>query len=214
MNSNQTRRLMHFIAGKMIASEPELTRLDMAVGDGDHGIGMQRGFTAVDAMLNQLPQTSEDIGGLLTHIGTELMSSMGGASGAIFGTMFRAGGKSVEGETELTSPVLARFLANGLDAVRKRGGAKPGDKTMVDALAAAVAAAQQRVAEPLDQALPRIAEAAMQGANRTEQMVALFGRAKSLGERSLGHPDPGAMSMALILSFMAEGIRQHDIIGS
>ncbi|WP_413735729.1 dihydroxyacetone kinase subunit DhaL [Sodalis sp. RH21] len=212
MNTTETSRLLCFVADKMIASEPELTRLDMAVGDGDHGIGMQRGFTAVHALLTQAPEEADDIGVLLTRVGTELMSSMGGASGAIFGTMFRAGGKSVAGETELTTPVLTRFLVNGLEAVRKRGGAKPGDKTMVDALAAAVEASQPLESEPLGDALPKIAQAASRGADETKQMVAVFGRAKSLGERSIGHPDPGAISMYLILSFMAEGIKQPEAV--
>ncbi len=209
MNTLETSGLIRFVASKMITSEPELTRLDMAVGDGDHGIGMQRGFTAVETLLAGTPEPADDIGALLTRVGTELMSSMGGASGAIFGTMFRAGGKSVAGERELTTPLLTRFLVNGLEAVRQRGGAKPGDKTMVDALAAAVETAQSLGSEPLGSALPKIAEAAHRGAEKTKEMVAVFGRAKSLGERSIGHPDPGAVSMYLILSFMAQGIRQR-----
>lgn len=212
MNTTETSRLIRFVAGKMAASEPELTRLDMAVGDGDHGVGMQRGFTAVEKMLSHPQDPRDDIGLLLTRVGTELMSSMGGASGAIFGTLFRAGGKGVAGETVLTTPVLARFLADGLDAVGKRGGAKPGDKTMVDALSAAVDAAQSLQSEPLRDALPKIAEAAGAGAEDTKRMVAVFGRAKSLGARAIGHPDPGAVSMYLILSFMAEGVKQHDAV--
>lgn len=212
MNTHETSRLMQFVAGKMIASEPELTRLDMAVGDGDHGIGMQRGFTAVQALLAQTPEPAGDIGALLTRVGTELMSSMGGASGAIFGTMFRAGGKSVAGETELTTPVLTQFLSNGLDAVRERGKAKPGDKTMVDALSAAVDAAQSLVSLPLAEALPKISAAANHGAEDTKRMVAVFGRAKSLGERAIGHPDPGAVSLYLILSFMAQGVKQRETV--
>ena len=212
MNTLETTRLLRFVAGKMIASEPELTRLDMAVGDGDHGIGMERGFTAVAKLLAEAQTPGDDIGALLTRVGTELMSSMGGASGAIFGTLFRAGGKSVAGETDLTTPVLTRFLVNGLEAVCKRGGAKPGDKTMVDALTAATETAQSLESASLPDALPEIARAANRGAEGTKEMVAVFGRAKSLGERSLGHPDPGAVSMYLILSFMAEGIKQHDAV--
>lgn len=212
MNTIETAEIIRFVARQMIASEPELTRLDMAIGDGDHGIGMQRGFTAVEALFNQAPPAEDDIGLLLTRVGTELMSSMGGASGAIFGTLFRAGGKSVAGEAELTTPVLTRFLVNGLEGVRKRGGAKPGDKTMVDALAAAVEAAQLLESTPLVEALPTIAQAANRGAEDTKKMVAVFGRAKSLGERSLGHPDPGAISMFLILFFMAQGVSQQDTV--
>ncbi|MFS2225056.1 dihydroxyacetone kinase subunit DhaL [Pantoea sp. B65] len=210
MNAAELSSLLRFVASNMIASEAQLTRLDMAVGDGDHGTGMQRGFTAVDKLLAQ-QDPGDDIGLLLTRVGSELMSSMGGASGAIFGTLFRAGGKSLSGETVLTSALLARFLRDGLDAVCKRGGARPGDKTMVDALAAAVSVAQPLESAPLGDALNKIAEAANRGSEETRQMVAAFGRAKSLGERAIGHPDPGAVSMALILRFMAQGCQSSRV---
>ncbi|MBP2167253.1 dihydroxyacetone kinase-like protein [Erwinia toletana] len=208
MNASELSRLMHFVARHMIASEAQLTDLDRATGDGDHGTGMQRGFSAVEILLTQEP--GDDIGILLTDIGSKLMSSMGGASGAIFGTLFRAGGKSLSGEQVLTTPLLARFLRSGLEAVSQRGGARPGDKTMVDALVAAADAAQLLISEPLYDALPKIAQAARSGSEQTRQMVAKFGRARALGERAIGHLDPGAVSMSLILMFMAEGIKRQE----
>ncbi|GKX56937.1 dihydroxyacetone kinase subunit L [Leminorella grimontii] len=206
MDLTTTRNLMRATAEKMVASEPELTRLDQVIGDGDHGLGMKRGFAAVVTLLDGDSCNPDDVGALLLQIGTRLMSSMGGASGAIFGTMFRAGGKAVAGEPALTTPVLARFLTEGLNAVFQRGGAKKGDKTMVDALTAAVEKANALGDMPLNEALPQIAEAARQGADSTKDQVAVFGRAKTLGERSLGHVDPGAVSMSLILTYMAEGV--------
>ncbi|MCU5773222.1 dihydroxyacetone kinase subunit DhaL [Erwiniaceae bacterium BAC15a-03b] len=208
MNASELSRLLRSVARRMIASEAQLTQLDRATGDGDHGVGMERGFSAVEILLSQ--ETGDDIGILLTDVGSTLMSSMGGASGAVFGTLFRAGGKSLHGEMVLTTPLLARFLKNGLEAVSQRGGAKPGDKTVVDALAAAADAAQSLIAEPLCDALPKIAQAARAGSEQTRQMVAAFGRAKALGERAIGHLDPGAASMSLILTFMAEGIKRQE----
>lgn len=206
MDLTTTRNLMRATAEKMVASEPELTCLDQVVGDGDHGLGMKRGFAAVMTLLDGDSCNPDDVGALLLQIGTRLMSSMGGASGAIFGTMFRAGGKAVFGESALTTPVLARFLTEGLNAVFQRGGAQKGDKTMVDALTAAVEKANALGDMPLSEALPQIAEAARQGAESTKDQVAVFGRSKTLGERSLGHVDPGAVSMSLILTYMAEGV--------
>lgn len=206
MDLTTTRNLMRATAEKMVASEPELTRLDQVIGDGDHGLGMKRGFAAVVTLLDGDSCNPDDVGALLLQIGTRLMSSMGGASGAIFGTLFRAGGKAVAGEPVLTTPVLARFLTEGLNAVFQRGGAKKGDKTMVDALTAAVEKANALGDMPLSEALPQIAAAARQGADSTKDQVAVFGRAKTLGERSLGHVDPGAVSMSLILTYMAEGV--------
>ncbi len=194
--------MMKYVADQMVASEPMLTKFDQTIGDGDHGIGMERGFRAVSELLTDEFQAA-DIGDLMRQIGTTMMSTMGGASGAIFGTLFRAGGKEIKGEAELTTEVLARFLDAGLQGVYKRGGAKPGDKTMIDALAAAVDAAKEQQGE-LGQGIGPIVEAAKAGVEATKDMIATTGKAKTLGERSLGHPDPGAVSMSLILQFMAE----------
>ena len=137
------------------------------------------------------------------------MTSMGGASGAIFGTLFRAGGKSIAGETELNTAILSTLLNEGWQAVYQRGKAKPGDKTMVDALAAAAITASELTTSTLKSALPQIAQSAMQGAEKTKQMVAVFGRAKNLGERTIGHMDPGSVSMAYILKYMNQYIQMQ-----
>lgn len=204
MNLLQVRKMMLFTAEQMVASEPKLTALDQVVGDGDHGIGMKRGFSAINQLLQDEQFQPNDIGDLFKQIGTKLMTSMGGASGAIFGTLFRAGDKSLSGVTDFNSPVLAKWLNEGWQAVYQRGNAKPGDKTMVDALAAAATTANQLTTLPLADALPKIADSAMQGAEKTKQMIAVFGRAKNLGDRTIGHMDPGAVSMAYILKYMNE----------
>ncbi len=202
MNLELATSMMKHVSLEIVASEPTLTKLDQAIGDGDHGIGMERGFKAVAAQLSDEFQAT-DIGHLMVQIGTTLMSTMGGASGAIFGTLFRAGGKAIKGEPELTTPVLATFLEAGLAGVYKRGGAQPGAKTMIDALVAAVEKSKTLDAQ-FEQAIDKVAAAAHEGVEATKDMIATTGKAKTLGERSLGHPDPGAVSMALILQFMCD----------
>ncbi|BDG01300.1 dihydroxyacetone kinase subunit DhaL [Anaeromyxobacter oryzae] len=190
------------VSDAMVASKDLLTELDRAIGDSDHGIGMARGFEAVRRELERPPFGS--VGALLHCIGTALLRSMGGASGAVFGTLFRGGGARLHDERALTSAALARFLEDGLEAVQARGGARTGDKTMVDALEPAARAARARAGEPLARALPAVAEAARLGVERTRDLVARMGKARTLGERALGHVDPGAASVHLILRAMAE----------
>jgi dihydroxyacetone kinase-like protein len=190
------------VAVRMQESENLLTQADKAVGDGDHGIGMARGFAAVQAKLEAAaPATVAD---LLKTTGMALITSVGGASGAIFGTLFRGGARNMGAETIFDSGTLARMLGDGLAAVQERGKAKPGDKTMVDALAPAAATAGELAAAPLDQTLAPVAESARLGMEKTKEMVAATGKAMALGPRALGHVDPGALSMWLILQAMAE----------
>ncbi|MGF1778406.1 dihydroxyacetone kinase subunit DhaL [Vibrio nomapromontoriensis] len=202
MDALTTKNMMAYVADKMIASEPVLTKYDQAIGDGDHGIGMERGFKAVAELLASDYQP-EDVSKLLLKIGSTMMASMGGASGAIFGTLYRSGAKAIKGATILDTQTLSAFLTAGLEGVYERGGAKPGDKTMIDALVTAVKTSES-LSGDLAEHLPAIAASAKQGVEATKDMIATTGKAKTLGERSLGHPDPGAMSMAFILEFMSE----------
>lgn len=190
------------VAERMEESKDHLSDLDRAIGDGDHGIGMARGFEAVRGAL--AGKSFDSVGSLLQAVGTALMMSIGGAAGAIFGTFFRGGGAGLRDERAFTSRALDRMLADGLAAVTARGGAKPGDKTMIDALAPAAARAQALADAPLADSLAAVADAARQGMERTKQMLAATGKAKTLGERALGHADPGAESTHLILRAMAE----------
>ncbi len=208
MQTPQFTACLRYVSEGMIASEPRLTALDQVIGDGDHGIGIKRGFTALHTLLSSAEFAPADIGECLLQSGTRLMTSMGGASGAIFGTLFRAGGKALAGREQFDAATLAEWLEIGMTAIHQRGGAEPGDKTMVDALAAAALQAKADATLPLPTALAHCAHAAMAGAEGTSKMIARFGRAKNLGERAIGHCDPGAVSMALILQFMSEFANQ------
>ena len=197
LDAPAVRQMLLAMADRIIASEPILSEADRHLGDGDHGVGMARGFTAVKAKL--ATASSETIAKLFGMTGNALLSSMGGASGALFGTLFREGGKALEGRDRFDSAALADFLAAALVGVQARGGAKPGDKTMVDALAPAATAARQASALSLPEAAAAVATAAESGTEATRCLVARAGRAKTLGDASIGHPDPGAISVSLIL---------------
>jgi dihydroxyacetone kinase-like protein len=176
-----------------------LTQLDAAIGDGDHGINMQRGFDAVGKAL-AAQDSSLPPGRLLIVAGKTLVSTVGGASGPLWGTYFRAAGRNLGEEAEFDGAALAAALDAGLAGVRDLGAAAPGDKTMVDALAPANDALRAALDDgaTLDQAAEAAAEAAEEGARATVPMQARKGRASYLGERSIGHQDPGATSAALI----------------
>lgn len=208
LSLNETVAMLNHVAAGIEASKDQLTEADIAIGDGDHGMGMARGFEAVRGKLAAESFTSLDQ--LFKTVGMTLMGTMGGASGAIFGTLFRGGSKNLANQTVFTSESLALLLGDGLNAIKERGKAKVGDKTMVDALEPAAMKAQACVSAPLDESLPVVAEAAQQGMEYTKTIVATLGRAKTLGERALGHPDPGAVSMYLILNYMAEYVTQSE----
>lgn len=202
LSIEEVRDMMVAAADRIIESEPILTDADRALGDGDHGIGMARGMAAVKEALagKEFPSA----GKVFVAVGTAMMSSMGGASGAIFGTLFRSGGKAVGEADRFAAPELAALLSEGTDQVMSRGGAKPGDKTMVDALVPAAEKAAEVASLPLDEALAAVAAAAAAGRDASENMVATMGRAKTLGEKSLGKPDAGAVSVAIICAAMAD----------
>jgi dihydroxyacetone kinase-like protein len=203
----ESRRMFVCVAERVVGSKDLLTEADMAIGDGDHGIGMARGFEAVAGKLGQ-QQRFDSVGSLLRTIGMTLVSSVGGAAGPVFGTMFIGGARRLGESQSLDSKALALMLEDALSAVQGRGRALVGDKTMVDALAPAADAAALRADASLLEALRAAAEAARQGMESTKTMVAKIGKAKTLGDRSLGHPDPGAVSTALILTFMGDFVEQ------
>jgi dihydroxyacetone kinase-like protein len=181
-----------------------LTQLDSAIGDGDHGINMNRGFEAVGkALAGQNGSLAP--GRLLVVAGKTLVSTVGGASGPLWGSFFRASGRALGDEQAPDGEALRGALAAGVAAVQDLGAAAPGDKTMVDALLPAVDALGAALSEGLDvpAALQRAAAAAEDGARATVPLQARKGRASYLGERSIGHEDPGAASAALILRALA-----------
>ncbi|MGW2850073.1 dihydroxyacetone kinase subunit DhaL [Streptomyces sp. NPDC001108] len=171
-----------------------LTDLDAAIGDADHGSNMRRGFAAVTKVLaEEGPGTP---GAVLTLAGRQLISTVGGASGPLYGTLLRRTGKALGDAPAVSERELAGALAEGVAAVARLGGAKAGDKTMLDALLPAV--------EALGTSFDAAREAADTGAVATVPMLARKGRASYLGERSVGHQDPGATSAALLITALAE----------
>lgn len=188
------RRWMAATAAAVDREADRLTELDSAIGDADHGSNLQRGFTAVAAVLEKdAPATP---GAVLTLAGRQLISTVGGASGPLYGTLLRRTGKALGEDAEVDRDQLARAFAAGVAAVGQLGGAQAGDKTMLDALLPA--------AEALGSSFGGAAEAANAGAEATVPLQARKGRASYLGERSIGHQDPGATSAALLVEALAE----------
>ncbi|MFF4918780.1 dihydroxyacetone kinase subunit DhaL [Streptomyces tendae] len=171
-----------------------LTALDSPIGDADHGSNLQRGFRAVAATLDK--EAPDTPGAVLVLAGRQLISTVGGASGPLYGTLLRRTGKALGDSAEVSAEQLAEAFRAGVEAVRTLGGAAPGDKTMVDALVPAV--------DALGDSFAAARTAAVEGAEATTPMQARKGRASYLGERSIGHQDPGATSAALLFVALEE----------
>lgn len=199
------------VAGAMEAHKDELTELDQPIGDSDHGINMARGFSAARALLPSL--AGEAPAAVLKKVGSTLVSKVGGSSGPLYGTLFRKVGVALKADDSLASDENAvRCLAAGLSkafvGIEDLGGAKPGDKTMLDAMQPAMEALEHARGEdaPLAEALAQAADAAEAGAEATVPLQARKGRASYLGERSVGHKDPGAASFALLMRTVANAV--------
>jgi len=186
-------------AGTVTVNKAYLTQLDSAIGDADHGINMDRGFQAVTGKLDTL--ASDDIGGCLRTIGSTLVSTVGGASGPLYGMFFMQMGGAAAGKETLSLAEFAAAFEAGIGGVQRIGKAEPGDKTMLEALLPAKDALLAAAADgsTVGAALERAAEAAEAGMLATVPLVARKGRASYLGERSAGHQDPGATSSAYLL---------------
>lgn len=185
-----------------------LSDLDAPIGDSDHGINMARGF---GKLVEKLPTVEDtDIGNIFKTSGMALISSVGGASGPLYGTFFMRAAGPVQSKQELDGTDLVNFLKAGLEGVVQRGRANLGDKTMVDALSPAVDALATAVEKDADlhAALKACVKAAEQGMKATTPLVAKKGRASYLGERSIGHQDPGATSIYLLLKTLAEVVTE------
>lgn len=194
-------------AASIAAEKDRLTRLDAAIGDADHGANLDRGMQAV---LAKLPSAADqDVGSIFRSVGMTLVSTVGGASGPLYGTLFLKMGAATAGRVDLTLADWSTALRAGVDGVIARGKASPGEKTMVDALVPALAAldAASEDGDSIGAALSRSADAAEQGAIATIPLIARKGRASYLGERSAGHQDPGATSAALLLRAAADAVR-------
>jgi dihydroxyacetone kinase-like protein len=192
VDSDTTKLLIETVARRVMASAQELTELDRAIGDGDHGINMERGFEAVLAQVDQL--AAQGLANALIGVGTTLVLKVGGASGPLYGTLFMALGKAWPAEA--TREQVTEALARALEAVKARGKSDLGQKTMLDVLA---------VVREGGQDLPsRLRTTAAAAASATVPMKAIRGRASFLGERSIGHMDPGARSSALLVEAVAD----------
>ncbi|WP_344495870.1 dihydroxyacetone kinase subunit DhaL [Streptomyces enissocaesilis] len=192
------RRWMSATAAAVDREAGRLTELDSAIGDADHGSNLQRGFAAVAAALDEEPPGTP--GAVLALAGRQLISTVGGASGPLYGTLLRRTGKALGDGGEVTPEQLAGALRAGVDAVAQLGGAKAGDKTMLDALIPAVGALGQSLSFGAARA------AADEGALATVPLRAHKGRASYLGDRSIGHQDPGATSSALLIGALADTV--------
>lgn len=208
ITAQQAKDMLIYVADKVIEQKPYLTEIDSAIGDGDHGIGMAGGMQKAKAKL-QKTEKFENVYAVFEQAGKAMLMSMGGASGVIFGSLYLAGAKGMEPKAELTAADFAAMERKSLIAIKERGKASVGDKTMVDALEPAVIALEENVDKGLYEMLKAAEEAAKQGVENTKGYVAKFGRAKSLLERAIGHQDAGATSVYFIFQGIREYVESH-----
>ena len=203
---DRARSWLNIAADYMERKKTLLTELDAAIGDGDHGINMCRGFSAVNKELVTL--TAPDFAALWKMVGMTLLSTVGGASGPLYGGFFLAMARSGLGKDKLIKSEFGTMLQNGMADIEVRGAAKLGDKTILDSLQPAVVALRLAPPADLSKALCVAAEAARTGAENTRPMLARKGRASYLGERSIGHQDPGATSCSFLFVALAQAWEQ------
>ncbi|MHB8065822.1 MAG: dihydroxyacetone kinase subunit DhaL [Ruminiclostridium sp.] len=211
LNVEQVSKMILYVADKVIESKPLLTEVDSKIGDGDHGIGMSIGFTKVKD--NFQKKEFKNVNEVFQTTGMSMIASMGGASGVIFGTMFLGKVTGMATMEELDLNNLSKILDSALVAIKERGKASVGDKTMVDALEPAVVTLKEAAENSLSllEALKKAEESAKTGVENTKKYVAKFGRAKSLLERAIGFQDAGATSVSIIFSGMREWVEQNNI---
>lgn len=196
------------MAKLIIEKEVEFCELDSFAGDGDFGMSLAKGFRQLKLEWEELPQ--EEIGEFLKACGMVIIEHCGGASGPIWGSAFRSAAKYAKGRTELSGLELAELLEHAAEGIQKRGGAKLGDKTLLDALIPA-AEAQRKSAENGEELLTSMrkgAEAAVQGAEHTKDIIASKGRASYVGERSLSHPDAGATAIGILFTGIVDRMQR------
>lgn len=199
LDTAKMTEIIRAIAARMETEKDYLTQLDNEIGDGDHGINMVRGFNAV---MDKLPEWENgDIGALLKGTGMQLVSNVGGASGPLYGTAFMKAGNVLKGKSEIEAADFAASLDAAIGGVKLRGKSTEGEKTMLDALCPAHKALTEAIAagDELKAALQKAVAAAEEGVEYTKTIAATKGRASYLGERSIGHQDPGATSSLYIL---------------
>ncbi|WP_094606667.1 dihydroxyacetone kinase subunit DhaL [Sporomusa silvacetica] len=203
---------MEALADVIIANKEKLTELDAAIGDADHGINMTRGFEAVRVKLSAAEQM-EDIGGVLKLVGMTLISTVGGASGPLYGTAFIRAAAVAQGKTVIDTDIVAQMFKAAIGGIKDRGKAVRGEKTMLDALEPAYEAFTQAMVkgESLTDCLTLATAAAASGVEYTKTIIATKGRASYLGERSIGHQDPGATSSYLMLAALTAFAIEQEV---
>jgi dihydroxyacetone kinase-like protein len=205
VSSETVVRWLELCAKTFQEHKDELTQLDAAIGDADHGANMARGFSAVQAKLASLQ--GKDIGAIFKTTAMTLISTVGGASGPLYGTFFMQAAANTAGKTNLTPDDLFAMFEAGFQGLASRGKAVMGDKTMVDAFQPAVEAMKPHGADTAALALDRAIIAAKRGAALTIPLVAKKGRASYLGERSAGHQDPGSLSTVLLFEALRDAVQ-------
>lgn len=198
LNAEEVKYIIYGIADAIESNKEYLTELDSAIGDADHGINMSKGFHAVSIKLKSY--IDEDIGALLKMVGMTLISTVGGASGPLYGTAFMKAGAYASGKMEINLYDFTEMVSAGLEGIKMRGKAVLGDKTMIDAIEPALntLSEQCKLNLPAGDVLETAKEAAKYGVECTKAMEARKGRASYLGQRSIGHQDPGAASSYII----------------
>lgn len=199
---------MQKIGEDIIANKDFLTDLDAAIGDADHGINMARGFTEV---LQQLPQEEEDISAVLKKTGMVLLSKVGGASGPLYGTAYMKAAGAIAGKKEITLEDAKNMMEAVIGGIKMRGKAERGEKTMLDAIEPAMEALTKglEAGESIEDCLAHMCEAAKEGVEFTKTIRATKGRASYLGDRSIGHQDPGATSSLITLEAIQTFYLEH-----
>ena len=206
MDNKKLVEILQAIAQRMEKEKEVLTELDNAIGDGDHGINLARGFAAVEQKLPTL--ADNDLGAILKGVGMALVSNVGGASGPLYGTAFMKAGGALKGETEADDEKLVAAFEAAVENIKMRGKAHEGEKTMLDAQCPALKALKESLAAGKDikAAMADAVEAAKTGVAYTKTIIATKGRASYLGERSIGHEDPGAVSSLMMLEEIAQAL--------
>lgn len=210
IQGEELRSFLLTFADLILRSKDELNSMDAECGDGDFGSGMFMAFSDVRKTL--VEAHGDDIGVLLTKVGHSILSIAGGASGPMFGTLFLEAGKLATGKNEVGATEIALMLDQSLHRIRARGGARVGDKTLVDALEPAVSTLKEILSSKIElhQAFERAAEAAREGCESTKRLTAKHGKARYLGEQTLGFVDPGAYVISLLFTTLAASkVVQH-----
>jgi dihydroxyacetone kinase phosphoprotein-dependent L subunit len=207
LSAAQVKSMLMHTCQVMVESQEIMCDADRNIGDGDHGIGMAKGFGAALDELKK--QEFDDVYKIFFTVGRTMIKEMGGASGIIFGMLFYAGSKNVEPSPELTVKDFYVVFDKALTEIKAKGQAQVGDKTIVDGLQPMVETMQQNLEKDLSfEEITQIAlDAAIQGKENSKQYVAKFGRAKTLGERAIGYPDAGTVSLTLIMQSFLDWLR-------